>query len=182
LGAKVTAIEGKKVFFETAKEAVKSQGSQEGTVEKASIEADVILLSVGRKANIEGWGAQEAGLEIKNRAIATDARMRTNLPGVWAIGDVTGKSQLAHAAYRMAEVAVADVLARRQGSQSDQIFVPETVPWALYSLPEAAGVGLTEQEARAKATKSRYSACRTMCRAVLLQKTVFLLQGRSRSS
>ena len=135
---KVTAVSGNKVEYQTK------------TGEQGSVEADIVLMSVGRKANIEGWGAQEAGLEIKNRSIATDEHMRTNLPGVWAIGDVTGKSQLAHAAYRMAEVAVADILARRTGQHGPQIFVPETVPWALYSMPEAAGVGYTESEAKAK--------------------------------
>ncbi|HBK58013.1 MAG TPA: dihydrolipoyl dehydrogenase [Spirochaetaceae bacterium] len=138
LGAKVTAVEDHRVLYEGA-------GGEKGTVE-----ADVILMAVGRKATVEGWGAQDVGLEIKNRAVATDAHQRTNLPGVWAIGDVTGKSQLAHAAYRMAEVAVADILALRRGEHSVQEFVPETVPWALFSLPEAAGVGYTEDEARAK--------------------------------
>ncbi len=138
LGAKVTSVEGQKVAYEMK------------NGEKGSVEADVVLMSVGRKANTEGWGAQEIGLEIKNRAVATDARQRTNLPGLWAIGDVTGKSQLAHAAYRMAEVAVADILATRGGERSAQEFVPETVPWALFSLPEAAGVGYTEDEAKAR--------------------------------
>jgi len=135
---KVTSIEGNKVLYETK------------SGEKDAVEAAIILMSVGRKANIEGWGAQEIGLEIKNRAVAADARLRTNLPGIWAIGDVTGKSQLAHAAYRMAEVAAADILAVRGGTKSAAQFVPETVPWALFSLPEAAGVGLTEQEAAAR--------------------------------
>lgn len=138
LGAKVTSIEGQRVLYEGA------------SGEKGVVEADLILMAVGRKANTEGWGAQDVGLEIKNRAVATDAHQRTNLPGIWAIGDVTGKSQLAHAAYRMAEVAVADILASRRGERSAQEFVPETVPWALFSLPEAAGVGYTEEEARAK--------------------------------
>lgn len=138
LGAKVTSVDGHSVVYET------SGG------EKGAVEADVILMSVGRKANTEGWGAKEAGLEIKNRAVATDAHQRTNLPGLWAIGDVTGKSQLAHAAYRMAEVATADILASRRGEHSVHEFVPETVPWALFSLPEAAGVGYTEDEAKAK--------------------------------
>jgi dihydrolipoamide dehydrogenase len=135
---KVIAVEGNKVRFE-------SKNGEQGTVE-----AQAILMSVGRKANIEGWGASNINLEIKNRTIATDAHLRTNVPGVWAIGDVTGKSQLAHAAYRMAEVAVEDILSVRQGTRSDSSFVPETIPWALFSLPEAAGVGLTEQEATAR--------------------------------
>lgn len=151
---KVTAIEGAKVLYEAK------------TGEKGLVEASVILMSVGRKANIEGWGAQEVGLEIKNRAVAADARLRTNLPGIWAIGDVTGKSQLAHAAYRMAEVAVADILAVRAGTKSAAQFVPETVPWALFSLPEAAGVGLTEKEAAARGYE------------VMVLKTPYAVSGR----
>ena len=138
LGAKVTSIEGKKVNFE----------AKDG--QKSSVESDLVLMAVGRKANIEGWGAEESGLELKKRAVATDDHQRTNLPGVWALGAVTGKSQLAHAAYRMAEVAVADILASRAGERSSQRFVPETVPWALFSMPEAAGVGYTERDAIAK--------------------------------
>lgn len=151
---KVTAIEGNKVLYEAK------------SGEKGVVEASVILMSVGRKANTEGWGAQEVGLEIRNRAVAADARLRTNLPGIWAIGDVTGKSQLAHAAYRMAEVAVADILAVRAGTKSVAQFVPETVPWALFSLPEAAGVGLTEQEAVARGYE------------VVVLKTPYAVSGR----
>lgn len=137
-GTKVVEAKGSTVTYE----------ARDGT--KGTLDVDTILLSTGRKAVIEGWGAEQANLEIKNRAIAVDDRMRTNIPGIWAIGDVTGRSQLAHAAYRMAEVAVADIIARREGRQSAQRFVAETVPWALYSIPEAAGCGLTEAEARAR--------------------------------
>lgn len=137
-GTKVVEVKGSTVSYE----------AKDGA--RGTLEADTILLSVGRRAVIEGWGAEQAGLEIKNRAIAVDDRMRTNIPGIWAIGDVTGKSQLAHAAYRMAEVAAADIIARRDGRQSVQRFVAETVPWALYSIPEAAGCGLTETEAKAR--------------------------------
>jgi len=77
-----------------------------------------------------------------------DERMRTNLPGVWAVGDVTGKSLLAHTAYRMAEVAVADILAAGGGSRNVMRY--QAVPWVVYGMTEAAGVGLTEQEAIAR--------------------------------
>jgi dihydrolipoamide dehydrogenase len=73
--------------------------------------------------------------------------MRTNLPGVWAVGDVTGKSLLAHSAYRMADVAVADILSGR-GAARRNVMRYDAVPWVVYGLTEAAGVGLTEQEAR----------------------------------
>jgi dihydrolipoamide dehydrogenase len=121
------------------------------------IEADLVLLAVGRRPNVDGWGAGEAGLEVGPGGVAVDERMRTNLPGVWAVGDVTGKSLLAHSAYRMAEVAVADLLARdvapRPGlppaTPPDRMRY-DAVPWVVYGAPEAAGVGLTEREARAR--------------------------------
>jgi dihydrolipoamide dehydrogenase len=72
--------------------------------------------------------------------------MRTNLSGVWAVGDVNGKSQLAHSAYRMAEVAANDIL----GGPASNKWRAGAVPWAVYGMPEAAGVGMTEQEAAAK--------------------------------
>jgi dihydrolipoamide dehydrogenase len=70
--------------------------------------------------------------------------MRTNISGIWAAGDLTGKSLLAHSAYRMAEVAVADMLGHKTRMRYNAI------PWAVYGITEAAGVGITEQEAAAK--------------------------------
>jgi dihydrolipoamide dehydrogenase len=79
--------------------------------------------------------------------------MRTNVSGIWAAGDVTGRMQLAHAASRQGEVAVADILARLDGesaSANGNLWRGNAVPWAVYGLPEAAGIGITEQEAAAK--------------------------------
>ena len=90
-------------------------------------------MAVGRRPATAGWGAQEAGLEI-NRGIVVDDTMRTNLPNVWAIGDVTGRSLLAHAAYRMAEIASANILdptAKKRG----EVMRWHTVPWAVFSDP-----------------------------------------------
>ena len=71
-------------------------------------------MAVGRKPVVEAAGEpSEAGLDVSPKGVVVDERMRTNLPGVWAIGDVTGKSLLAHSAYRMADVAVADILSGR---------------------------------------------------------------------
>jgi dihydrolipoamide dehydrogenase len=137
LGCKVVRAEGATVHYTT----------RDGAEAKA--EADLVLMAVGRKPVVEGWGAREAGLDVSPRGVVVDERMRTNLPGVWAIGDVTGKSLLAHSAYRMADVAVADILAGRGASRSN-VMRYEAVPWVVYGLTEAAGVGLTEQEAAAR--------------------------------
>jgi dihydrolipoamide dehydrogenase len=141
LGCKVERIEGGTVVYRT----------KDGQEAKSA--AELVLMAVGRKPNLTGWGGKEAGLDMSPKGIAVDERMRTNLPGVWAIGDVTGKSLLAHSAYRMAEVAVTDILACAATGASggaargaDRMRY-EAVPWAVYGIPEAAGIGITEQEA-----------------------------------
>ena len=114
-----------------------------------SVDADVILMAVGRRPAVQGWGAENTGLEFSGKGIVVDDRMRTNLPNVWAVGDVTGRSLLAHAAYRMGDIAAANIVdpeAHRRG----EVMRWNTIPWAVYSNPEAAGVGLTEAAARAQ--------------------------------
>ncbi len=133
LGCRVESLEGTTIHY--------SKGE-----EKKSLEADVILMAVGRRSATQGWGGEEAGLEI-NRGIVVDDCMRTNLPNVWAIGDVTGRSLLAHAAYRMGEVAAANIL-DPEASKRGEVMRWNTVPWAVFSIPEAAGVGLTESAAK----------------------------------
>ncbi|QXT63325.1 dihydrolipoyl dehydrogenase [Tessaracoccus palaemonis] len=137
LECKVTSIDGGTVHYET----------MAGTAE--SVDADVVLMAVGRRPAVAGWGAEDSSLEFSGKGVVVDDRMRTNLPNVWAVGDVTGRSLLAHAAYRMGEIAVANILdpeAFRRG----EIMRWNTIPWAVYSNPEAAGIGLTESQARAK--------------------------------
>lgn len=138
LGCRVDKVEGGTVFYRT------KDGAD------ARSEADVVLMAVGRKPAVEGWGAREAGLDISPEGMAVNERMRTNLPGVWAVGDVTGKSLLAHAAYRMADVAASDILAGGGASRASGVMRYGAVPWAVYGITEAAGVGLTEQEALGK--------------------------------
>ncbi|MHA6523993.1 dihydrolipoyl dehydrogenase [Tessaracoccus sp. G1721] len=137
LSCKVTAIDGGSVKYTTA------DGADE------AVEADVVLMAVGRRPAVQGWGAENTGLEVSGKGVAVDDRMRTNLPNVWAIGDVTGRSLLAHAAYRMGEIAAANILdpeAHRKG----EVMRWSTIPWAVYSIPEAAGIGLTEAQAKAQ--------------------------------
>ncbi|GAA3862849.1 dihydrolipoyl dehydrogenase [Tessaracoccus defluvii] len=136
LNCKVTGIDGGTVAFTTA------DGAQQ------SVEADVVLMAVGRRPAVQGWGAEASGLEFSGKGVVVDDRMRTNLPGVWAVGDVTGRSLLAHAAYRMGEIAVANILdadAHRKG----EVMRWNTIPWAVYTNPEAAGIGYSEEAARA---------------------------------
>lgn len=115
--------------------------------ETKTVEADVILMAVGRKAAVEGWGAKEANLDVGRAGVVVDETMKTNLPGVWAVGDVTGRSLLAHAAYRMGEIAAANILDAAAKTRG-QVMRYNTVPWAVYTQPEAAGVGLTEVAAK----------------------------------
>lgn len=133
LGCKVESLDGANVTY-----------TKNG--EKITYEADVVLMAVGRRPATAGWGAEESGLEI-NRGVVVDDRMRTNLPNVWAIGDVTGRSLLAHAAYRMGEIAAANILDPTAHTRGE-VMRWHTVPWAVYCLPEAAGVGLTESAAK----------------------------------
>jgi dihydrolipoamide dehydrogenase len=138
LGCKVEGIEGGTVRYK----------AKDGADARA--EADLVLMAVGRRPVLEGWGAKEAGLDYTPKGVTVDERMRTSLPGVWAVGDVTGRSLLAHSAYRMADVAVADILSGGAASRNANVMRYDAVPWAVYGLTEAAGVGMTEQEALAK--------------------------------
>ena len=144
LGCKVVKIEGANVHYTT----------KDGRQEKH--EADLVLLAAGRRPVTDTWGAAAAGIDITRGGVNVDDLMRTNIPRIWAAGDVTGKSLLAHCAYRMGEIAVADILvtlggkdnASNRGSRNRMRY--NAIPWAVYGITEAAGVGITEQEAAAK--------------------------------
>ena len=135
LNSRVTGIDGASVLYTDA------------AGEAQRIDADTILMAVGRRPLVEGWGAAEAGLDYATQGVTVDDACRTNLPNVWAVGDVTGRSLLAHAAYRMGEVASAHIVDPAQAKASGQVMRWDYIPWAVYSLPEAAGVGLTEAQA-----------------------------------
>ena len=138
LGARVTEVTAEGVKYE-------KNGAE------SFIEADLVLMSVGRRPITSGL--EKLGLDIGRQGIIVDDQMRTNLPGVYAAGDVTGKSLLAHSASRMAEVAVMNMF----GSGSRMRY--NAVPWAVYTIPEVAGCGMTEKEAEAAGLqhKNRFS-------------------------
>jgi dihydrolipoamide dehydrogenase len=143
LGCRVEKIEGGRIYHEP-RELVPSV--------RTRTEADLILIATGRVPILDTWGAKAAGIDVDRRGVRVDEFMRTNVPLVWAAGDVTGKSLLAHSAYRMAEVAVADILAALDNKPANRgnIMRYNAIPWAVYGLTEAAGVGLTEQETAQK--------------------------------
>ena len=138
LGCRVEKLDGGTVFYKT------KEGKDE------SVKADIVLMAVGRKCQTESWNGKAAGIDITPKGVAVDERMRTNVSGVWAIGDVNGKSMLAHSAYRMAEVAVNDICSVLDGTPNRDRMRYDAVPWVVYSIPEASGCGITEQEARVK--------------------------------
>ncbi len=131
LSAKVTELKDKEVIFE-----------KDGQVQ--SITGDEILLSVGRKSNVEGIGLENIGVEFSPKGIKIDQHCRTNIPNVYAAGDVTGFSLLAHTASREGEVAVNHMLGRKD------VMRYNAIPGVVYTHPEIAGVGLTEAVAKEK--------------------------------
>ena len=131
LNAKVVQIDGNKVVFE-----------KEGKTE--TIEGDKILISVGRRAVTKGFGLENLNVEMTRTGIKVDEKMRTNIPGVYAAGDVTGFSLLAHTASREGEVVVNNLTGRIDTMRYNAI------PGVVYTNPEVAGVGETEESAKAK--------------------------------
>ena len=112
--------------------------------EKIAVAADKVLLSIGRRANCEGIGLESIGVNFDRRGISTNTMGRTNVPDVYAIGDVNGHHMLAHTAYREAEVAVNNILGK-----------PDTMryhanPSVIYTQPEISAVGKTEEECKEK--------------------------------
>ena len=131
LQAKVVQIEGNKVIFE-----------EDG--QTASVEGEKILVSVGRRAVTKGFGLENLGIELDRGGIKTDEKMRTNVPNVYAAGDVTGFSLLAHTAMREGEVVVNNLSGREDHMRYNAI------PGVVYTNPEVASVGETEESATAK--------------------------------
>ena len=109
-----------------------------------SIEADVVLVAIGRRPFSEGLGLDRAGVELDERGrVKTDAHFRTNVEGIYAIGDVIAGPMLAHKAEEEG-VAVAEIIAGQAGHVNY-----ETVPGVVYTHPEVASVGKTEEELKA---------------------------------
>ena len=174
LGAEVTVLEGLPTFLgavdqQIAKEAHKSfikqglkieLGVKVGEIKSAkkgvsvaytnakgeavSLDVDKLIISIGRVANTTGLAADAVGLQLDERgAIVVDADCKTNLPNVWAVGDVVRGPMLAHKAEEEG-VAVAERIAGQHGHVNFN-----TIPWVIYTSPEIAWVGRTEQQLKA---------------------------------
>jgi len=112
------------------------QGIQELVVEK-------VLVATGRLPKVAGLGLEVAGIDYSQAGIKVNKRMETNIPGIYAIGDATGKEMWAHAASAEGMVAAENSLGRNVSMDYS------AVPGYIFTAPELAMVGLTEQEARA---------------------------------
>jgi dihydrolipoyl dehydrogenase len=116
--------------------------------EPQTLEVDKLIVSIGRVPNTVGLNAEAVGLKLDERgAIVVDADCRTNLPNVWAIGDVVRGPMLAHKAEEEG-VAVAERIAGQHGHVNFN-----TIPWVIYTSPEIAWVGQTEQQLKAAGVK-----------------------------
>ncbi|MDX2160337.1 MAG: NAD(P)/FAD-dependent oxidoreductase [bacterium] len=107
-----------------------------------AIPADTVVVSHGRVPHVSGYGLEQLDLDVDAHGVRTDDHMRTNLPHVYAAGDVTGRSLWAHSAIRMGEVAANTILGIPDRYRED------LVPKVLYTYPEAAAIGLNETEAK----------------------------------
>jgi dihydrolipoamide dehydrogenase len=121
---------------------------KEGNEQK--LDADRLIVSIGRIPNTDGLAADKVGLKLTDRGqIEVDSHCRTNLPGVWAVGDVVAGPMLAHKAMEEG-VMVAEIMAGQAGHCNF-----ETIPWVIYTSPEIAWVGKTEQQLKAEGVAYR---------------------------
>ncbi len=107
-----------------------------------TLDADKVLVAVGRRPISDGLGLEEVGVKLERGFIPVDKRLRTNVPGIYAIGDVAGQPMLAHKASREAEV-VAEVIAGHKAE-----FDVRVIPAVIFSDPEVASAGITADEAK----------------------------------
>ncbi|MDP6325902.1 MAG: dihydrolipoyl dehydrogenase [Candidatus Thalassarchaeaceae archaeon] len=116
-----------------------------GEGEIVSESFDKVLVTVGRKANIQGWGLEEMGvkMDVSGRFVAIDSQCKTNMRGIYAIGDLVGEPLLAHKASAQGEM-VAEIIA---GKRRD--FEPVAIPAIVFTEPEIVSVGMTPDEAEA---------------------------------
>jgi dihydrolipoamide dehydrogenase len=136
LSTKVTGVK-----VEGGKATLTMEAAKGGASE--TLDADVVLVSIGRRPNTEGLALDKAGLQVNQRGqVETDHDFRTSVPGIWAIGDVIPGPMLAHKAEDEG-IAVAENIAGLTG-----IVNHDVIPSVVYTMPEIAGVGLTEAQAK----------------------------------
>jgi len=153
VGAKATA-EGIEVTFAAAEEG--EAGSNASVAAPAPQTYDLVLQAVGRTPNGKKIAADKAGVAVTDRGfINVDIQMRTNVPHIFAIGDIVGQPMLAHKAVHEAHVAAEVIAGELQGNKelASAAFNARVIPSVAYTDPEVAWVGLTEDQAKAKGIK-----------------------------
>ncbi len=147
LGCKVVGVEQGVVTYE-------ENGEQK------VVETDRVLLSIGRRAKTNDLGLETLGVAVERGTIVTDVQMQTNVPGIYAVGDVNSKSMLAHTAYREAEVAINNIAGKLDAINYN------TVASVIYTNPEVASCGLPCKGPRMRASTQMKSASRCATAAV----------------
>ncbi|GAB2746824.1 dihydrolipoyl dehydrogenase [Melaminivora jejuensis] len=144
LGVKISEVKSAK----KGKETRISVAYANAKGEEQKLEVDKLIVSIGRVPNTIGLNPENVGLQLDERgAVVVDEQCRTNLPGVWAVGDVVRGPMLAHKAEEEG-VAVAERIAGQHGHVNFN-----TIPWVIYTSPEIAWVGRTEQQLKADGVK-----------------------------
>lgn len=152
MGCGVERVEGGAVHFRDSK-------GRDGVVE-----AERILVATGRRPNTDGLGLDAVGVEADRQGIRVDHNMQTSVAGVYAVGDVNGRAMLAHAATFQGYRAVNHILGRADDIRLD------IVPSAVFTRPEAAGVGLTEDGCRERGVECR------------VRKAIYRANGRAQAT
>ncbi len=162
--AKAFKKQGIKMLVNTRTEAIENRGESvavrvkdQGSNEEQTIEADTVLVSVGVSPNSEEIGLEAVGVNKDKRGFVTvDEYMQTNVPGIYAIGDLTGRLLLAHVGSAQGIVAVEHIAKAdpRPIREADYAFMPR----ATYCQPQVASMGLTEAQARRRAVRSWWAS------------------------
>lgn len=117
-----------------------------------NVEADISLVAIGRALNSDGLGLETAGVITKKGTIEVDETMRTNVPGIYAIGDVSGKTLYAHTATHQGFVAASNILGEKAKMNYD------AVPGVIFTIPEIGSCGLSIDEAKKRGYKAKLSS------------------------
>ena len=139
----------------------------------STVDAEVLLVSIGRGFQSRDIGAEAAGVALGRRGeILVDDRMETNVPGVYAIGDVVGKAMLAHVASAQGKIAVENIMGHPTKIRY------EVIPAGIFTLPEIGRVGLTERQARQRAQ----AACQDPEQAVKVGRFRYAALGKAQAT
>jgi len=150
----VMRSEGVVFHLNTSIEATRNKGSEKEVIIKdmdgktSSLKAESMLVALGRKANVEGIGLEDIGIEFNSRGIKVDNRLRTGHKHIYAAGDVTGAYQFTHAAGYEGGIVISNAIFHLP-RKTDYTFLP----WCTYTDPELASIGMNEKAAKAAGIK-----------------------------